>query len=65
VVNAADRFWNILRQQILGAQISGPLSPMRHSPPWPSSKAQPCAPPTGDLRRFQGLKSVDPIQPAN
>jgi toxin-antitoxin system PIN domain toxin len=65
VVNAADRFWNILRQQILDAQVSGPLVTDAALAALAIEQGATLCSTDRDFRRFQGLKLVDPIQPVN
>jgi hypothetical protein len=63
VVNAADRFWNILRQQILDAQVSGPLVTDAALAALAIEQGATLCSTDRDFRRFHGLKLVDPIQP--
>jgi uncharacterized protein len=65
VINAADRFWNILRQQILDAQISGPLVTDAALAALAIEQGATLCSTDRDFRRFEGLKLLDPIQPAN
>ena len=65
VINAADRFWNILRQQILDAQVSGPLVTDAALAALAIEQGATLCSTDRDFRRFQGLKLVDPIQPVN
>jgi toxin-antitoxin system PIN domain toxin len=65
VVNAADRFWNILRQQILDAQVSGPLVTDAALVALAIEQGAILCSTYRDFRRFQGLKLVDPIQPVS
>ena len=64
LVNAADRFWTILRQQILDAQISGPLITDAALAALAIEQGATLCSTDRDFRRFQGLKLIDPIQPA-
>jgi uncharacterized protein len=65
VINAADRFWNILRQQILDAQVSGPLVTDTALAALAIEQGATLCSTDRDFRRFQDLKLVDPIQPVN
>jgi toxin-antitoxin system PIN domain toxin len=65
VVNAADRFWNILRQQILDAQVSGPLVTDAALAALAIEHGATLCSTDRDFRRFHGLKLVDPLQPVN
>ena len=65
VVNAADRFWTILRQQILEAQVSGPLVTDAALAALAIEQGATLWSTDRDFRRFQGLKLLDPLQPAN
>jgi uncharacterized protein len=65
VVNAADRFWNILRQQIMDAQVSGPLVTDAALAALALEQGATLCSTDRDFRRFQGLKLVDPLQPAH
>lgn len=65
VVNAADRFWTILRQQIFEAQVSGPLITDAALAALAIEQGATLCSTDRDFRRFQGLKLVDPIQPVN
>jgi toxin-antitoxin system PIN domain toxin len=64
VVNAADRFWDILRQQISDAQISGPLVTDAALAALAIEHGATLCSTDRDFRRFHGLKLVDPLQPA-
>ncbi len=65
VINAADRFWNILRQQILDAQINGPLVTDAALATLAIEQGATLCSTDRDFRRFEGLKLVDPTQPIN
>lgn len=65
VVNAADRFWDILRQQILDAQISGPLVTDAALAALAIEQGATLCSTDRDFRRFEGLKLVDPTQQTN
>ena len=65
VINAADRFWNILRQQILDAQVSGPLVTDAALAALAIEQGATLCSTARDFRRFQGLKLIDPIQPVD
>jgi toxin-antitoxin system PIN domain toxin len=65
VVNAADRFWNILRQQILDAQVSGPLVTDAALAALAVEQGATLCSTDRDFRRFQGLKLIDPTQQNN
>jgi uncharacterized protein len=65
VVNAAERFWLILRQQILDAQVSGPLVTDAALAALAIEHGATLCSTDRDFRRFQGLKLLDPLQPAN
>ena len=65
VINAADRFWNILRQQILDAQVSGPLVTDAALATLAIEQGATLCSTDRDFRRFQGLKLIDPIQPVD
>lgn len=65
VINAADRFWNILRKQILDAQVSGPLVTDAALAALAIEQGATLCSTDRDFRRFQGLKLIDPIQPVN
>jgi toxin-antitoxin system PIN domain toxin len=65
MVNAADRFWTILRQQILDAQVSGPLVTDAALAALAIEQGATLCSTDRDFRRFQGLKLVDPIQPVS
>jgi uncharacterized protein len=65
VVNAADRFWNILRQQILDAQVIGPLVTDAALAALAIEQGATLCSTDRDFRRFQGIKLFDPIQPVN
>ena len=59
VIGAGDRFWTLLRDQILEAQVTGPLvtdARWLHSP---RTRATLCSV-DRDFRRFRGLKLIDP-----
>jgi uncharacterized protein len=60
VVNAADRYWNILRQQILDAQVSGPLVTDAALAALAIEQGATLCSTDRDFRRFQGLKLLDP-----
>lgn len=60
VVNAADRFWNILRQQILEGQVSGPLITDAALAALAIEQGATLCSTDRDFRRFEGLKLVDP-----
>jgi uncharacterized protein len=60
VVNAADRFWNILRQQILDAQVSGPLVTDAALAALAIEQGATLCSTDRDFRRFRGLKLLDP-----
>jgi uncharacterized protein len=62
VVNAADRFWSILRQQILDAQVSGPLVTDAALAALALEQGATLCSTDRDFRRFAGLKLVDPTQ---
>lgn len=62
VVNAADRFWNILHQQILDAQVSGPLVTDAALAALAIEQGATLCSTDRDFRRFEGLKLVDPTQ---
>jgi uncharacterized protein len=63
VINAAERFWNILRQQILDAQVSGPLVTDAALAALAMEQGATLCSTDRDFRRFQGLKLFDPLQP--
>jgi uncharacterized protein len=65
VINAADRFWNILRQQIIEGQVSGPLVTDAALAALAIEHGATLCSTDRDFRRFEGLKLVDPIQPVN
>jgi toxin-antitoxin system PIN domain toxin len=65
VINAADRFWNILRQQIVEGQVSGPLVTDAALAALAIEQGATLCSTDRDFRRFQGLRLVDPIQPVN
>jgi uncharacterized protein len=65
VANAADRFWTILRQQILEAQVSGPLVIDAALAALAIEQGATLCSTDRDFRRFQGLKLLDPLQPVN
>jgi uncharacterized protein len=65
VVNAADRFWNILRQQILDAQVSGPLVPDAALAALAIEQGATLCSTDRDFRRFEELKLFDPTQQVN
>jgi toxin-antitoxin system PIN domain toxin len=60
VVNAADRFWIILREQILGGQVSGPLVTDAALAARAIEQGATLCSTDRDFRRFDGLKLVDP-----
>jgi uncharacterized protein len=62
VINAADRFWNILRQQIIDAQVSGPLVTDAALAALAIEQGATLCSTDRDFRRFQGLKLIDPTQ---
>ncbi len=62
-INAADRFWNILRQQILDAQVSGPLVTDAALAALAIEQGATLCSTDRDFRRFEGLKLVDPTRP--
>jgi len=62
VVNAAERFWSILRQQILDAQVSGPLVTDAALAALAIEQGATLYSTDRDFRRFEGLKLVDPTQ---
>jgi toxin-antitoxin system PIN domain toxin len=62
VINAADRFWNILRQQILDAQVSGPLVTDAALAALAIEQGATLCSTDRDFRRFQELKLIDPTQ---
>lgn len=65
VVNAAERFWSILRQQILEAQVSGPLVTDAALAALAIEQGATLCSTDRDFRRFEGLKLVDPTQQIN
>ena len=65
VANAADRFWNILRQQILDAQVSGPLVTDAALAALAIEQGATLCSTDRDFRRFEELKLVDPTQRTN
>ena len=65
VVNAAERFWNILRQQILDAQVSGPLVTDAALAAIAIEQGATLCSTDRDFRRFEGLKLLDPTQQVN
>jgi len=65
VVNAADRFWSILRQQILDAQVSGPLVTDAALAALAIEQGAQLCSTDRDFRRFEGLKLFDPTQQIN
>jgi uncharacterized protein len=65
VVNAAERFWNILRQQILDAQVTGPLVTDAALAALAIEQGATLCSTDRDFRRFEGLKLIDPTQPTN
>jgi predicted nucleic acid-binding protein len=60
----ANRFWNILRRQILEAQVSGPLVTDAALAALAIEQGATLCSTDRDFRRFQGLKLFDPVQPA-
>ena len=60
IINAADRFWNILRQQIRDAQVSGPLVTDAALAALAIEQGATLCSTDRDFRRFEGLKLVDP-----
>ena len=62
VINAADRFWSILRQQIIDAQVSGPLVTDAALAALAIEQGATLCSTDRDFRRFQGLKLIDPTQ---
>lgn len=64
LLNASDRFWDILRQQISDAQISGPLVTDAALAALAIEHGATLCSTDRDFRRFHGLKLVDPLQPA-
>jgi len=62
IANAADRFWNILRQQMLDAQVSGPLVTDAALAALAIEQGATLCSTDRDFRRFEGLKLLDPIQ---
>jgi uncharacterized protein len=62
VVNAADRFWSILHQQILDAQVSGPLVTDAALAALAIEQGATLCSTDRDFRRFEGLKLLDPTQ---
>lgn len=62
VINAADRFWSILRQQIVDAQVSGPLVTDAALAALAIEQGATLCSTDRDFRRFQGLKLIDPTQ---
>jgi len=62
VVNAADHFWNILRQQTLDAQVSGALITAAALAALAIEHGATLYSTDRDFRRFEGLKLVDPTQ---
>jgi uncharacterized protein len=62
VINAADRFWDILRQQILDAQVSGPLVTDAALAALAIEQGATLCSTDRDFRRFEGLKLLDPTQ---
>jgi toxin-antitoxin system PIN domain toxin len=65
VVNTADRSWSILRQQILDAQVSGPLVTDTALAALAIEQGATLCSTDRDFRRFVGLKLVDPTQKTN
>ncbi len=65
VVNAADRFWNILRQQIIDAQVNGPLVTDAALAALAIEQGATLCSTDRDFRRFQGLKLIEPTQQTN
>jgi toxin-antitoxin system PIN domain toxin len=65
VVNAADRFWEILRGQIVDAQVSGPLVTDAALAALAIEQGATLCSTDRDFRRFEGLKLVDPTQQVN
>jgi len=60
VINAAERFWSILREQILDAQVSGPLVTDAALAALAIEQGATLCSTDRDFRRFEGLKLLDP-----
>ena len=64
VIGAADRFWSILREQIMDAQVSGPLVTDAALAALALEQGATLCSSDRDFRRFRGLNLLDPLQEA-
>lgn len=62
VVGPADRFWGILREQLLDAQVSGPMVTDAALAALAFEHGAAMCSTDRDFRRFRGLKLVDPLE---
>ena len=64
MISADERFWSILRQQIVDAQVSGPLVTDAALAALALQHGATLCSTDRDFRRFRGLKLVDPMEEA-
>src|SRR6185437_9667653 len=62
VAGPADRFWAILREQIVDAQVSGPMVTDAALAALALEHGAAMCSTDRDFRRFRGLKLIDPIE---
>lgn len=62
IVGPADRFWGILQEQILDAQVSGPMVTDAALAALALEHGAAMCSTDRDFRRFRGLKLVDPLE---
>ena len=61
-VGPADRFWGILREQLVDAQVSGPMVTDAALAALALEHGAVMCSTDRDFRRFRGLKLVDPLE---
>jgi hypothetical protein len=64
VVGPGERFWEIFREQVLEAQISGPLVTDTALAALALENGAVLCSTDRDFRRFKNLRVLDPLQPA-
>jgi uncharacterized protein len=64
VTEAGERFWGIFQTQVLDAQVSGPLVTDAALAALALEHGATLCSTDRDFRRFEGLKLLDPSQPA-
>jgi toxin-antitoxin system PIN domain toxin len=65
VIEAGERFWEVLRAQIVEAQVSGPLVSDAALAALAIEHGAAMVSVDRDFRRFRGLRLIDPTEAAN